>query len=144
MGDTFQRRMSLLEALPTRMKKKVYEECRKLFSEARLLPSTQWPAFIQKKCQDDPELAASLSGLLAAIRNPDPLSPLNLDQTSRDVPKRIGPWEVMDEIGKGGCGIVYRARRAGAPKGGIVALKVLRAERLNSDAVLRFLQEPSY
>jgi serine/threonine protein kinase len=123
------------------MENRVYEHCRKLFREARALPSNEWPSFVKERCQGDAELERRLAGLLDALRDPDPLSPLNLDSGEQAPPKRIGNWELIGEIAKGGAGVVYRARRVGAPEGGVVALKVVRSDKLTADAVSRFANE---
>jgi serine/threonine protein kinase len=53
---------------------------------------------------------------------------------------RLGPYEVLDPIGAGGTGEVYRARDSRLDR--IVALKVLRADDgLDGDRQRRFLQE---
>src|ERR1700761_4963880 len=101
------------------MQNQVYERCRKLFREAKSLTPAEWPAFVQDRCHDNPELASRLTRLLDAHRDPDPLSPLNIDHCRDSVPRGIVNWEIIDEIGKGGAGTVYRARRVGAPQGGI-------------------------
>ena len=52
----------------------------------------------------------------------------------------VGPFHLLDRIGEGGMGQVFRARHARL--GTIVALKVVRPSRVgDSDAVRRFLRE---
>lgn len=48
----------------------------------------------------------------------------------RIIPKVLGDYELLDELGKGGMGIVYRARQRRANR--IVALKIIRPDRLGS------------
>ncbi len=57
-----------------------------------------------------------------------------------DVPPVLAGYEVLEEIGRGGMGIVYKARQHAPER--IVALKVIRKERLGSaDMVSRFRRE---
>ena len=63
-----------------------------------------------------------------------------IGETARDVPRgrRIGPYEIQGEIGHGGMGAVYRARRADGQFEQDVALKIVRG---GSAAVTRFRSE---
>lgn len=48
----------------------------------------------------------------------------------RIIPKVLGDYELLDELGKGGMGIVYRAKQRRANR--VVALKIIRPDRLGS------------
>jgi eukaryotic-like serine/threonine-protein kinase len=56
-------------------------------------------------------------------------------------PSRVGPYEVLREVGRGGMGVVYLARRADGAYQRLVALKVSHHRANESDLGARFLQE---
>src|ERR1700686_2672331 len=62
------------------------------------------------------------------------------DLRIRDSKWRLGNYEVLHEIGRGGMGVIYRAREF--PSGRVVALKRVSIERLDSlQALARFRRE---
>src|SRR5262245_24256207 len=51
----------------------------------------------------------------------------------------VGDYEILEALGEGGMGVVYRARHKRLNR--IVALKMIRAERADSHHIIRFLVE---
>lgn len=68
------------------------------------------------------------------------LTAIHLDRTdSWAPPVQIGPYRLMEQLGGGGMGDVWRAEHAG--KGGEVALKIVRGAVLVPNQVRRFARE---
>ncbi|MHB1626596.1 MAG: serine/threonine protein kinase [Candidatus Dormibacteria bacterium] len=55
------------------------------------------------------------------------------------LPRQIGPWKILDELGHGGNAVVYRAVRDDAREP--IALKVVRTWHLSREPYQRFVQE---
>lgn len=55
--------------------------------------------------------------------------------------RRLGPWEVLSEIGRGGMGTVYLGRRADGLYDQQVAIKLMMPDAGSADMLRRFAQE---
>jgi serine/threonine-protein kinase len=86
---------------------------------------------------DQDRLARPLRGLISgADPGPAPEAP-------PAGPRVVGDYELLGELGRGGMGVVYRARQVSLNR--VVALKMIRAGRLASEAeVQRFRLEAEY
>jgi tRNA A-37 threonylcarbamoyl transferase component Bud32 len=102
-----------------------------------------------------PELADELRSYFAAVDDVEQLGrqaraqpatePLSLTAPreppmARDSFRCVGDYDLLEQIGEGGMGVIYRARQLSLPR--LVAVKMIRADRLTSAAdVLRFRSE---
>ena len=85
-------------------------------------------------------LRTASKNLPAALIEQGLLSAWQVDQLSQGRTKfSLGPYQILDSLGKGGMGYVFKARHA--LLGRIDAVKVLPSERSRSEAIDSFLRE---
>src|SRR5271165_3300613 len=113
-----------------------------LFATARRLPAGERPTFLDGVCAGNPAMRQRLGEMLAVdetagdfLERParseinargSPAPPAGLPGSAPEKPgDRIGPYKLLQQIGEGGCGVVFMAEQE-APIHRRVALKVIK------------------
>jgi eukaryotic-like serine/threonine-protein kinase len=104
--------------------------------EILALPESQWPEAAARIARDDAALLAEIKSLLACTGGIDavldsPITVTNLaapENTGLAAGTRVGVYRIIELIGRGGMGDVYRAERADGQYEQQVALKLIRSE----------------
>jgi non-specific serine/threonine protein kinase/serine/threonine-protein kinase len=128
-----------------------WQQAKELFQSALEREPGQREAFLEEVCGGDPGLRAEIESLLAAYQEagsfiePPTLkaTPATLLETPAEtvIGQRIGPYQIIREIGQGGMGSVYLAVRADEQYSKRVAIKLVRRGMDSQDIVRRFQHE---
>jgi eukaryotic-like serine/threonine-protein kinase len=128
-----------------------WQQLKSAFDEALQRDPPQRAGYIDKVCALDPELRKEIESMLAAheqVREEfldTPAAGLDAFQDLRgadpSVGKRIGPYQLVRELGSGGMGEVYLAMRVDAEFDQEVALKLIRSGQDSAAVVRRFKAE---
>ncbi len=117
-----------------------------LFEAALQLPADQRAAFLNQTCAGDAGLRRRVEALLGAfdraggfMKQPaTPMPPVALVLPPADeAPDRIGRYKLLEQIGEGGCGVVYVAEQE-EPVRRRVALKVIKLGMDSKQVIARF------
>ena len=124
-----------------------------LFDAALERDPDERDAFLQTACADDPDLLAEVRSLLAADAEAHPmLDSLALDAIALPADllpagilpaegERVGPYRIVEPLGRGGMGAVFLAERADGQFEQRVALKLIRGGAASTQIVRRFQSE---
>ncbi len=126
-------------------------QLRELFRVAIEHEPQERAAFLDRACPDDASLRAEIESLLAShdraenfIEKPafaDTVKAFAEPPAEQFAGNRIGHYQVVREIGRGGMGTVYLARRADDQYQKLVAIKVVRRGMDTEDILRRFRNE---
>jgi len=123
-----------------------------LFQKAVDLPVAERDAFLERVCNGDDDLKASLRRLLASDELAEEQTfwkgsalkaeaKFDLPAGTLRVGQLVGDYRIVDVIGEGGMGTVYRAVRADAAYEQAVAIKIVRGGFDSVALAERFRQE---
>ncbi len=126
-----------------------WQRIKDVFSAALEASPEKRPALLEKGCDGDPELLQDVERLLVAHDKSTPfLLDTNRARGERDsgssagiAHRRIGPYEVLRDLGRGGMGAVYLAERADGAYRTQVAIKLVPRELATAELVERFRNE---
>jgi serine/threonine-protein kinase len=113
------------------------------------LPPSERAAWLSSLEREQPELAAEIRSLLSAadqrdfgdfLAGPAPAAP-QVPPPQSVIGRRVGPYVIESEIGRGGMGSVWRAVRADGHFEGYVAIKLVHASWLGREGEQRFRRE---
>jgi serine/threonine protein kinase/tetratricopeptide (TPR) repeat protein len=122
--------------VPTQPSQEIEEE---LFAAAIALPDAERGAYLKRACSTNPGLIDRLIGLIDAFRKSETFVKEDAIRAWDSV-DRIGSYQLMRELGEGGCGIAYLAEQT-APVKREVAVKVIKPGMDTKAVIARFEAE---
>jgi serine/threonine protein kinase len=126
-----------------------WQKVEEIFNHALELHSEERAAWLAEACQGDPELQSEVSSLLESdaaagfvgANVKAAVVSLNEENARESEGRRVGPYRLVREIGRGGMGAVYLAARDDQQYESEVAIKLVRPG-LDTEFILkRFRRE---
>jgi len=121
-----------------------------VFTEDLPLPAAERSGFLDRACAGDEELRRRVEGLLLSLEKAGDFlgeaaagvpTGAGLEITAGEKPgDQIGPYKLLQQIGEGGCGVVFMAEQE-APVRRRVAIKVVKPGMDSKNVIARFEAE---
>ncbi len=125
-----------------------WQRIKDIMGAALNLDEVARPAYLDEACGGDMELRREVESLLASssesgdfIETPVFSASTVIDQPSPMSGRHFGNYEIIREIGSGGMGAVYLAKRSDGEFEQEVALKIVRQSIAESQMIERFRRE---
>jgi tetratricopeptide (TPR) repeat protein len=126
-----------------------WQRIQELFHAASDLDTRERTDYLDRACGDDPGLREDVDALLASLsESADLFAPLSAERARvfqlTPGPKegeRIGPYQIVRQIGRGGMGAVYAAVRSDGQYRQQVAIKLVRPDVSGAGVLARFRTE---
>ena len=136
------------------MNRERWRQIESVFAEAVELPVADSRTYLDRVCGDDGELRREVELLLESDRRAQGrigsfvgqaaaafAVQMERDYSASQIGRRIGPYEIVREIGRGGMGSVYHAVRIDEQYIRSVAIKFIAQGMDTPDALARFRTE---
>lgn len=133
------------------------QRLKELFEQAHDLPADRRQTWLREACAGEPDLRVELESLLEAedragdfleghALGSTEVAETVLDATRRALEtdwtgRRIGPYRVVRELGRGGMGVVYLAARDDDTYEKLVAIKLVQGQLTSPALIERFSEE---
>lgn len=123
-----------------------WEQARALFDQLADAPAEQWRERLAEACNGDAELEQEVLDLLTADADASEprqriargIDALAADTGERLAGMRLGPFRLLEPIGRGGMGAVWLAERADGEFAQRVAIKLVRSQWDEAELHARF------
>lgn len=116
-----------------------WAQAKEILYAALELPAEERQEYLERACAGQPDLLSEVSSLVEAHAASSLLNTLGWDDDVRDTlppGTRIGPYAIVEELGRGGMGAVYLALRDDGLYQQQVAIKIVK-RGMDSDFILR-------
>ena len=128
-----------------------WDDAKRLFDDALSLEPLRREAYLRQACSGAPDLLSEVRSLLEWSQDSGgfletPLArvadlPWSILDADPLLGQQLGAWRLVEVIGRGGMGVVYKAERADAAFRRPAAVKVVRRGPHSADIIERFRRE---